>query len=81
MDSLTALHFELVFLSLKRGHQCCYPITDCKETGRQGQRSKTRFLWIRQAGIPVGEESLNWSARQGWERLYFVREVEIVAVG
>jgi hypothetical protein len=81
MDNLTVLHFKLVFLSPERGHQYCYPITDCKETGRQGQRSKTRFLWIRQAGIPVGEESLNASARQSCERLYFVCEVETETVG
>jgi hypothetical protein len=53
MNYWTALTAKEVFLPRGKGDQCCYPITDCKEPGGQGQRSKTWFLWIREAAIPV----------------------------
>jgi hypothetical protein len=39
------------------GRECCYPITDSKEPGSQGQRQRVGILWIRQAGIPVIQKS------------------------
>ena len=36
-----------------RAGKCCYPITDSTEAGGRGQRQETRFLWIREAGIPL----------------------------
>lgn len=63
MDNWTALAAKLVFLPAGRGDQYCYPITDCKEPEGQGQRSKTGFLWIREATIPV--LSKNWGIRNG----------------
>jgi hypothetical protein len=53
MDNWTALTAKEVFLPRGKGDQYCYPITDCKEPRGQGQRSKTGFLWIREAAIPV----------------------------
>jgi hypothetical protein len=42
----------------------CSPITDSKEPDGQGQRRKTGFLWIREAGIALYGE---YGEKQGRE--------------
>ena len=52
MDNWTALTTKVVFPFNEKGNQFGTRLPDCKEQEGQGQRSKTGFLWIRQATIP-----------------------------
>jgi len=57
MNSWTVLTPKVVFLPQRGGINIDTRFTDCKEAGGQGQCSKTGFLWIREAGIPVPQKT------------------------